>query len=136
MLQTARETKNYRVAKAGVRSLADDFMRVVVANLKNAAAVGLAAQIDAHTNQPIIANVVVPGIVMLWTRVDAIDSPFEAAYAIASGNVLDNLKKLFVVHQKQQAAKSWIRSQAEFLVGVDVFVNSLAKLTAVNLSLN
>jgi Pyruvate/2-oxoacid:ferredoxin oxidoreductase gamma subunit len=98
MLKITGEPKDYGVATAGVRRLTEDFSRLAVAYLKHTTGIDRSTQIDAHADEPIFTNIIMPGIVMSITRIDAIDSTLETINSIASSYVLDDLEKFFVVH--------------------------------------
>src|SRR5258705_7215534 len=100
MLKLRRQTEDYGVAAARVSRLTDECSRLAVTNLKNAARINLPTQIQTHTDQPTFANIVVPGIVMSITRVDAIDPALKTTDSIALSYLLDELEKFFVVHQE------------------------------------
>src|SRR6185503_15842272 len=93
-------------------------------------------QVNGHPNQTVLANVVVPGIVMSIIRIGAINSTVETTDARALCYLLNQLKEFFVVHQKQQSAGGGVFLQAKFFVGVDTFVDLFIELAAVDLLLN
>src|SRR5258705_4268974 len=100
MLKIPRQTKDDGVATANISRLTNECSRFPVTYLQHTAGINLPAQVETQADKPAFTNVVVPGIVMSLTRVDAINSALETVDSIAAGYVLDELEKLFVVHQE------------------------------------
>jgi hypothetical protein len=104
--------------------------------LKRSARIDLVTQVDGHADEPMLSNIIVPGIMVTLALTNAIHPTLKALDPRAPGYILNYLKQLLVIDQKQQHSKAGIARHTELLVRRDAFMNSLIKLASVNLSLN
>jgi hypothetical protein len=91
-----------------------------VANLKLSALVALGREVDAHGDEPVVADIAVPGVPMPTGRTEPIHAPVEAADGATARDVHDELEEARVVRREHERSQGPTDLQAVLRADVPV----------------
>ena len=121
------DPEDHRVARRVILDVDNRVRRIDAPDLQDAALKRLAAEIHAHGNQTILADIAVPGIVMPAARRQAIHATLEAADPAAAGEFRDQLEKRWVIAGQLERARQRVGHGAQ--LDTNAVVDTLDELS-------